>query len=81
MWKQNFLMVAVAALIIGLVGSVSVNAHGGGGGHGGGHSGNGHYYSHHPDGNGGTWHMRDDQTRHCRHDVATGDALSCSEWN
>jgi hypothetical protein len=83
MTKQNILMVAVAALIVGLFGSLSVNAHGGGhggGGHGGGHGGNGHHYSHHSDGNGGTWQMRDDQTRHCRHDVGE-ESLACSEWN
>jgi hypothetical protein len=88
MWIQNTLKVAVAALIIGLVGSMAVNAYGV-------HKGNTHYnYSHHTDGNGGTWHMRDDQTRHCRVDVVdvnVGDVApggddakyghSCSEWN
>jgi hypothetical protein len=90
MWKQNTLKVAVAALIIGLIGSMAVNARGGHGDHGG----NGHNYSHHSDGNGGTWQMRDDQTRHCRVDIVDVDVVpsiedsdgakyahSCSEWN
>jgi hypothetical protein len=81
MWIQNTLKVAVAALIVGLVGSMAVNAHGGG------HGGNEHNYSHHSDGNGGTWHMRDDQTRHCHVDVVDSEdddaeySHACTEWN
>ena len=72
MLKERIFLVTAAALVVGIFGSQLVNAHGSGGGY--------HHYSHHSDGKGGTWHMRDDQTRHCIR--APGETKhTCTDWN
>ena len=73
MSKERIFLVAAAALVVGIFGSQLVNAHD--------HGGGGHHYSQHSDGNGGTWHMRDDQTRHCSHTKPEEKAHTCTDWN
>jgi hypothetical protein len=73
MTEGRILLVLIAAVAAGFAATnFTIAKHSGGGGEG-------HNHAIHSDGNGGTWHMQDDQVRHCLTGTAT-EKSKCEPW-